>query len=178
MTVGCTCHDSLLFSKDLAWCSDTFRLVAGKEDHVGNPWKSIVCMYNITCIWYLSIQDRHSAMKMYKVKEHLGRNSMKTGFHRSWRRWSSSDLWVWERCMSFMRVSSGLRRCIHSPIPVFELLGETWRNCIDSNMPMSHMGQKHEPAAVCITAFPALFSDQEIMGPQNGLVIKHYAWHK
>ena len=43
MTVGCTCHDSLLFSKDLAWCSDTFRLVAGK-DHVGNPWKSIVCM--------------------------------------------------------------------------------------------------------------------------------------
>ena len=43
MTVGCTCHDSLLFSKDLAWCSDTFRLVAGK-DHVGNLWKSIVCM--------------------------------------------------------------------------------------------------------------------------------------
>ena len=80
--------------------------------------------------------------------------------------------------MSFMRVSSGLRRCIHSLIPVFELLGETWRNCIDSNMPMSHMGQKHEPAAVCITAFPALFSDQEIMGPQNVLVIKNYAWHK
>jgi hypothetical protein len=26
--------------------------VAGK-DHVGNPWKSIVCMYNITCIWNL-----------------------------------------------------------------------------------------------------------------------------
>ena len=120
MTVGCTCHDSLLFSKDLAWCSDTFRLVAGK-DHVGNPWKSIVCMYNITCIWYLSIQDRHSAMKMYKVKEHLGRNSMKTGFHRSWRRWSSSDLWVWERCMSFMRVSS-VQACDDAFTPPFQFL--------------------------------------------------------
>jgi hypothetical protein len=173
MTVGCTCHDSLLFSKDLAWCSDTFRLVAGKEDHVGNPWKSIVCMYSITCIW--NLVPVYSGQTFCNENVQGQGNSMKTGFHRSWRRWSSSDLWVWERCMSFMRVNSGLRRCIHSPIPVFELLGET---VFESNMPMSHMGQKHEPAAVCITAFPALFSDQEIMGPQNGLVIKHYAWHK
>ena len=132
---------------------------------------SCVCIIlHASGIWYLSIQDRHSAMKMYKVKEHLGRNSMKQ---------DSIDLEDDEvqaisesekGACPFMRVSSGLRRCIHSPIPVFEVLGETWRNCIDSNMPMSHMGQKHEPAAVCITAFPALFSDQEIMGPQNGLV--------
>jgi hypothetical protein len=37
-------------------CADIlchFRRCCHARDHVGIPWKSIVCMYNITCIWNL-----------------------------------------------------------------------------------------------------------------------------